>query len=104
MHSEGQLFAGRFARQPEPTWHRGATRASLAWADLSDPAFGAVCAFSFLGLSISLALLDDSSKNETVISELLNAEVALLAVAAWHSTSITACIASEIKRACQVVD
>jgi hypothetical protein len=78
MHSEGQLFAGRFARQPEPTWHRGATRASLAWADLSDPAFGAVCAFSFLGLSNSLALLDDSSKNETVISELLNAEVALL--------------------------
>jgi hypothetical protein len=103
MHSEGQLFAGRFARQPEATWHGGATRASSAW-NLSDPAFGAVCAFSFLGLSISLALLDDSSKNEAVILELLNAEVALLAVAAWLSTSIAVCIASEIKRACHIVE
>jgi thiol:disulfide interchange protein len=69
MHSHGQLFGGRFARQPKAKWH---------------PSFRAVCAFSLLGLSIYLALLG-LAENEAVILALLNAELTLLALAAWVS-------------------
>jgi hypothetical protein len=46
-----------------------------------------VCAFSLLGLSISLALLG-LAENEAVVLALLNAELTLLALAAWFSTGV----------------